>query len=587
MPSSRYHRFVLALLATLTLAAPSAQAETPDGDTFDYLYDHILLGDTPDETASVTTDTAASATNSPAPKTESVKADDQSSSPVQPVVPAEVFVKLESLGTISSAAQCAMEKSVWKDQSRSEIYNQMATLPARQETLWAQTLQKNLLLSQTDAALIDNNIKPEAGKDLFDLRLQKLMEMGLIDEALALYRATEDEPYHENLARTGMLLMIYHGDFATACLEEKVLASKYPDSRFWQSLDQVCQIDLGAKEATKAQFTDSPTLQKIFASPSFVISALDQKTLSGLTALERGILAAQNRIDYSGLAAQPSAVKGLRSDLLALYLHQKDKPESLVLPLQNEAFGRGLIGITAMRKLDPDYKRLFEMETPEQQWAEVAKKLDSNLSPESLRHYGSMISMLKPAAVSPAELYKSLSIIVTLGETVVSFWSDELMKRAEQNPENYIYLQVLDQLAMLEVPLSLTPDQIKAGLKALPPGRAAQVMALTESLDSPEESHHNPLKVYEKDVDLTEKGGYVMPTVSLLEMVGTASGKQQTGLAVLLCLHAFQGRMDQIHPDTLRAVLSGLNRVGLIEESRKLSQEWLAQVLLTQATKGE
>lgn len=562
---------LMILLALISIATPIHPAGAAEDGAFDYLYDHILLGD--------------DAPDADTQKAELPGAEPETQSEPTPV-DSETLVRLESLGTIFQATQGAMEKSIWKDQNRSDIYNQIATLPARHGMLSMQNLKKNLLLSQTDASLIKNNVTPEAGKDLLDLRLQKLMEMGLIDEALTLYRSAGEEPYHENLARTGMLLMIYHGDFATACLEEKVIASRYPDSRFWKLLDQSCQIDLGLLDAAKADFKDSPNLQKIYANPAFVVSALDQTTLSSLTALERGILAAQNRIDFSGLAANPAAIKNLRSDLLALYLHQKNKPEALTLPLQNESFARGLIPITSMRKFDPDYKRIFELETPEEQWTELAKKLAGNLSPESLRHYGSMISLAKPASISDTDMYKAISVIVSLGETVAPFWADELEKRGDQNPENYVYLQLLDQIGLLENTPVITPEQLKKGLMALSHDRAIQAISLTESLDSLRQSDHNPLKVYEKDIDLTVKGSYVMPTVSLMEMVGAAADKQQTGLVVLLSLQLLQDRVERIHPDTLEKVLSGLNRVGLIEESRKISQEWLA-ALLTQATKGE
>lgn len=103
------------------------------------------------------------------------------------------FVSIESAGTMSNVREGALGKGLWKDQKRSDILALLENLPARHKMLSLQRLKKNLLLSVTSADLIENDIPPKEGEDLLTIRLQKLIESGLYDEAYDLYTQNVDD----------------------------------------------------------------------------------------------------------------------------------------------------------------------------------------------------------------------------------------------------------------------------------------------------------------------------------------------------------------------------------------------------------
>jgi hypothetical protein len=239
-----------------------------------------------------------------------------------------------------------------------------------------------------------------------------------------------------------------------------------------------------------------------------------------------------------------------------------------------------------MRKADPDYKRIFEMETLAEQWTAISQKLSTESSPARLRHYGALLKLSRPENLSQSLLMRIFAIFLLSGERIPDFWMQKLEDLATKHPENYVYLQGIKSLGIADTPPEVSTEALKSGLSALPGDQALHALSLIEVLDSTLETDHNPLKVYEKELGLTLDTDYVMPRVDLLETLNTALAKQHTGIVVLSSLEILQGNTGTTHPDVLKQVLGSLKIVGLIEETKKMSQEWLAG-LLTQTKKGE
>src|SRR5690606_37960984 len=97
------------------------------------------------------------------------------------------IASLESAGTMTSIAGGAFEKTLWRGNKRSEIVALTQSLPPESPNRSFHDLKRRALLSQTDATLIDNDVRPTTEDNLFILRLQKLQEMGLFEDALKLY----------------------------------------------------------------------------------------------------------------------------------------------------------------------------------------------------------------------------------------------------------------------------------------------------------------------------------------------------------------------------------------------------------------
>ena len=179
-------------------------------------------------------------------------AQDESDAPVKKAADGEKIVKpkvdwisVESTGVLSSAKQGALEKSLWRGQKRSEIEESLQKLPSRFDLRAALSLQRRLLLTRADTSLMIDDIGPLRGKDMLIQRINKLMDMGLYDDAWLLYTQRAENPYDVSIAQLGMLLLAMKNDLATACLEEKVFSAKYPQDRFFEVLDKACGPTLG------------------------------------------------------------------------------------------------------------------------------------------------------------------------------------------------------------------------------------------------------------------------------------------------------------------------------------------------------
>ena len=157
----------------------------------------------------------------------------------------ESITAQESAGLLYSDLQGALPKSLWRGQPRSEITYLLKRLPATSPNTGIQRLKKRLLLSVTDTTLIDNDIPIENGDDILTLRLKKLVEMGLFDDAFKLYTEKVQDPKdNAELGRIGLLLVLNEKGLATACLENKVFSDRYANQSlekpFWAQINKIC-----------------------------------------------------------------------------------------------------------------------------------------------------------------------------------------------------------------------------------------------------------------------------------------------------------------------------------------------------------
>jgi hypothetical protein len=164
--------------------------------------------------------------------------------PPEQTKPKVDWVAVESTGLIGTGKEGAFDKTLWKGQKRSDIERMIVKLPPEPELRSILSLQRRLLISKTDSKLIENDIGPLRGNDLLIQRINKLVDMGLYDDAWDLYTQKAEDPYDASIAQLGMTLMVMRNDLATACLEEKVFASRYPQDKFFKTLDRACASTL-------------------------------------------------------------------------------------------------------------------------------------------------------------------------------------------------------------------------------------------------------------------------------------------------------------------------------------------------------
>src|SRR5690606_11491720 len=135
----------------------------------------------------------------------------------------------------------------------------------------------------------------------------------------------------------GMLLMAMRSDLATACLEEKVFAARYPKDAFFATFDKACSQTLGAQ--TAPTFADNKVLQSVYNEAGYSVSASSFATLAKMNNLERSLVMANGKIRYDGLTRE--TLSKTPSKLVSLYLLDKSIPESAFALARAEATARG------------------------------------------------------------------------------------------------------------------------------------------------------------------------------------------------------------------------------------------------------
>lgn len=502
---------------------------------------------------------------------ETRSADDTAAEDKKPVD----WVMVESTGTLSSGKEGAMEKTIWKGQKRSDIEHLIQKLPTAPGLRSVLNLQRRLLLSRTDSGLIDNDIGPLRGNDLLIQRINKLMDMGLYDDAWELYTQKAEDPYDVSIAQLGMLLLVMRNDMATACLEEKVFAERFPKDKFFGILDRACAQTLGSTTAPK--FPDSTVLQAVYNEAGYSVSASNPDALVKMTDLERALVLANGKIRYDGLNAD--TLKNTPSTLVSLYLMDKNLPENAKSMIKAETDSRGLSWHIASVAKDDKFKRAKELsKDPEGQWPVLESVLAENRNPADLLPFAEMLADARPATLSTETVIEVMGALLAAQKALPDFWLSAAQKAAPEKPIIYIYLQAFKSLT--PTPGAATdPAKFFKAMQALKPADSDQILAIIETLDREAGILNNPLKIYEKHLALTLEGNYVMPSVGLNLLLETAPEKKHIGITVLAVLNSLAARPDNMYSGTVRKALYSMLNVGLIEDAKLIGGETVASVL--------
>lgn len=484
------------------------------------------------------------------------------------------WVAVESTGVISSGQQGGVEKTIWRDQKRSEIEFLLSRLPDQQPVRAVESLQRRLLLSTVDARLINNDIGPLRGGDMLIQRINKLMEMGLYDDARNLQGQKSEDPYDVSIAQLGILLMISNGDMATACLEEKVLSSKYPKDTFFDTLDRACAHTMGSG---KPSFPDNSVLQSTFNDPSYSVSAANPDALVKMGNLERAIVMANGKIRYDGLNREILAKTP--PSVVALYVMDKSLPEAASAMVNADLLRRGLNTHLSSAAKDANLKKAYDIKAVPERWSYVESAIsDPNRNASDLVSFAGLVAEAEPAQLSTELTTKALAIQLAGGQTLSKFWIDAAQKTAPQKPIVYIYLQAFSSLTPSKIP-SLERTQVMKALGNLKPQDRDQVIAILDTLDEKADFGTDVLNAYDKHLVLTQSGNYVMPSLGLDILLDTAPAKKQTGITVLAVLNSLAAKPDNMYSGSVRKALSSMLNVGLIEDARMTGSEMVASVL--------
>ncbi|PJB71190.1 MAG: hypothetical protein CO093_05915 [Alphaproteobacteria bacterium CG_4_9_14_3_um_filter_47_13] len=527
------------------------------------------------------------------------------------------FTALESQGLLTTESEGSLGRDLWHGSKRSLIRTYLPQIPAMAQYRTLQILTKRLLLTKADSSLVDSDEKLLSGYDLTTLRIEKLMEMGLYKEAFALYSKQQDEPYHEHLARAGILAAFYNKESALGCLELKSLQNRFGDVVFWQHMTKICAYIM-SKTAGKSDrlatlnidFSDDTILRSIVEKENYHFKPRKIEDFQKLTSLQMAALTATGRLDL-GTLKLPAAQDNSSLLALALFLEEPTLPEDQEFLLMIKAVNAGLkttenltffyedkaekhfgknkkgtslAGYRAIKEWErlPYLHRAASNAARGDEQAAIMHEvfaLAHEYGTTSLWPFARIIASLDPEILKAQDVKIAFKILGESGESLSEIWRDRWNKH--QNHFSQMDKSAFLQLVAYEIGTFSTkkdytedPDFIESFLKL---GLQEQeiIKIAYEKLDKNLKLHnYNVNGVYEKDIPLTSSSDYVMPNTGLLDHLEKAKKEQRPGEIVLLSSIIFRDiPPDKIYPGLFREVIDGLIAVGLTNEARSLARE--------------
>ena len=465
-----------------------------------------------------------------------------SANPYESASPPNDINALESAGLIYSDVQGALPKSLWRGQPRSEITYLLKNLPTTSPNIGIQRLKKRLLLSVTDSTLIENDIPIQNGQDLFTLRLYKLVEMGLFDEAFKLYlKNIKDPENNDRLAEIGVALLLNDRGLAPACLETKAFARRFIYNPFWINLNKICTIKLGAPQSTPIEFPNSPIIQGIFYNKDFSISATMAERLNNLTLLEQLMLVAEKRVDYSNLGSSPESIQYLSPQLVTIFLNDERFPSEFKGKLEESAKNYGIIDSydigDSYKKLEENVEKLSQHDT---------EKL----------------------------ILRKLFIGQFISDKIIT----KLLQQSQTNPKNYVYIQSLKDIRATNSTIDITQQNYNFGQDSFNPESVNMLKKLKMSLDNSTKINDTSSQVYEKHYFLTSKGVREIDDSNWNQWLKEAQSNQFIGLSLMIVLSK-PNNSGKFSQDEAIEVLDSLYTVGLIEQAQIVARNILGSIL--------
>lgn len=504
------------------------------------------------------------------------------------------IVSLESAGTMSNIASGAFEKTLWRNNKRSVITELMQNLPPESPTRSIHDMKRRALLSQTDASLIDNDTKPTTDNNLFILRIKKLQEMGLFDDALKLYTDNIDTPRDPRLAETGLILITHQRGLATACLEEKVLAPQFPDDAFFNVMDAICSYALGQTDGPPE--LDSIILKAVFKEDTYKINAADLSTLAQLSPLELAVLKSEQRIDYNAFETTAAALRAYPSSILMTFLEDKSLPAERLLPLQTEMTRRGHVSVRRLPawkeahilKVDTEDKRRNNDEAAAQNlfWNGFTPILKREREIVSLTPYGAALAGMEPR-VQGADFHKAAAVILASGNNLAPAWCEKI--RAQDAVMGPLYYETLILLRNCERNPDNPVDNLETSLKDIDIRRNAELFIIMGLLAQGTPEHAKLREIYEKDFPLTSYADYVMHTQDQTPKMPEIKASEGFGAPLLGVLGIVKGKTgENMNPHILQITVKSLLDGGLDADARQLARDVLVGILLkTKMKDGE
>ncbi len=507
-----------------------------------------------------------------------------------PSTQAQNYVALESLGTTQE-----LGTSLYQNTPRSAL---VPLIKQTRPTGWI-TLDKaikQLMLSDADASLIENNVPIKKNEDILTLRLNYLLKNGMNKDALKLYNTTESKITTEPLARLGTIAMLLNQQKAQACLETKTFFNKYQNSSFWNELNAYCSISLSETEQPEA-------VRTILESQNEVLKSIIQSKLynyeyepvsfANLSYQQRALLVSEDRIKLS--LKEPSAYKDIplphlgalttQSNIennvrLHLFLRATDNdiiPHKYLTTLFDTLSNKSSEGPTLdIIKLYAKMKKASKspLKTPNQE--------DISQSFKLAEEYGNIIlvpflPMLEKTShikhISISRLKTLLKLYILTNKVIPSKLNKKIRENLERTKTPTHVFNALKLLSKEEDKRKNTTEH-----QSSPPLPSQKIWTnIIENIDKNKNNAKNLMYIYEKDFDLRNNKRYTLPPYEVLMSLKQSSENQNISMTLLLSALALSANETKAtYRGTLTEVAYALSRTGL----NRVSNGILAQAIL-------
>lgn len=505
------------------------------------------------------------------------------------------YQTLEDLGLYANSTEGGLGRELWKDARRSTVMELLDAMPSSARSPVLQRLLFGVLLTEAESEKLNNDIEPVAGRDLLTLRLHKLLEAGAYNKAFNLYAKLEGAPYHEQLARAGVLGMLFNGEKSTACLEANTVKLRFSGIPFWDDLAAYCDASLSSKP-------DAATLEHLENSKRSILYSIatdgdykftyQPETFGKLTPLERALLSAERRLDLSQTIA-PSDVPA--ADIGVLRQQTLSADRSLRLAI--EATKWGLMSVAELSSLYRKYeipeesvgsldtlvesfRALENTETPGEHWniLKTVLGLGESLGVSALLPFAEYLQRTTPVDPTIGELHTALIVFARTGREPSDSWSNAIKNASDNaNTPSDILDRTLISAEILKMPrgskaleysaLCDNPDEENIHTQEL-------LKNIIENVDKCPLNNDNAATAYDKHYALTLRQAYVMPSASVWDRLLTANQASAVAETILLNIVLFGDQaLHDAYPRLLADALHSVEQVDLKDVSRDMAVE--------------
>ena len=519
-------------------------------------------------------------------------ADESESKELRPAILDINIEDIESIGTLSDLKDGGLGRGLWDNSARTDIIElidimqpPMQDLPANRNLVWG------ALRSSTNGDLVTGQFDAETGADIFTARMRKLLEFGAYKDAQNMYSILSHEPYHPNLARLGLLSMLYNSERSVACLEYKIVEDRAFEGDFWENISAYClhvfQED-GAEEALAA--APSNILKKIAENKGYNIT-YDKNSFGALSDFDRAVLVADSRLKRPTIGPATAASLPLRD--LGIFLYDKSLADSERFFALTRAATYGLVGTEELKsayqafynqsfkgnlqewqKFIIAYKEIHDAAKGREQWNMF---LDAYAK---ARSYG--IGALTPFAdkilrfditdLDKDEVLRAIHVLYQAGVPIPRLWSEKFLEK-----KNGSFTDAdLALIGIISTPSYRFSEEDILALQGVLEKKDEQIQKvlgiIIENLDKNIPDIHNADTIYEKHFDLTFDTDYVMPTLRVWDRLNESGQNGQIGTTVLLSALVLQEwNKGNQYPGYIHSVFENLNSVGLTNVTQSLA----------------